>query len=687
MPLPKPTLDNRTWEQLVAEGRGLIPRLAPQWTDHNASDPGITLIELFAWLTEQNIYRFDRLSDEAIRRFARMVGAEPQPAQAARTVVALVNGNAGGVVLPARLQLHAAAGALFETTQGLEVSPARLVGVGWAGRAGGFSDTTGANAALAGYAPLGPRPRVRAGHAFHLGFDRALDAAGATLSLHVWTEHWQDDAATRAALAAEGGDWRMHYRARTVWEFHAGGGVWQPLQQVADETRALSLSGYVRLAAPVGHQAGGVAAQPALFFIRCRLAGGGYECAPRLMHVAFNAVPAEHALSRDERLLGTAAGHAAARFAFGEQPVVADSVQLRLDDGAGTVQTDWSTRLDWDDSGPHDRHALLLPEDGELASGDGLRAQTLPAGFKVLARYRVGGGVAGNVEPGTLASLPPSAHNLALAPALGALAAPLAVQQPFPATGGAARETLDALRARAYALATCVDKAVTLQDFERLALATPGVPVARTHAVAHLSPQLPCYPAPGLVTVVVVPRCRLPAPMPSRALLERVRAHLEPRRLVTSEVQVIAPRYRRVAVQALLHLQPEIDAADTLRSAQAAIDRFFDPLTGGPEGSGWPVGRPVYRSEVMALLAALPGVARVTGFGLLAGGRGGAISGGAAGCGCAACSGASGVNARCDNVELCAHELVRPGRHQLRAQPPLPLDLQRSLPHECEHIR
>lgn len=687
MPLPKPTLDNRSWEQLVAEGRNLVPRLAPAWTDHNASDPGITLVELFAWLTEQNVYRFDRLSDEAVRRFARLAGAEPLPPQVAATVVGVVNANAAGIQLPARLQLHGASGALFETTQAVHASPARLVATGWAPRAGDFVESTAADAAFEPYPPLGPRPRAWTGHAFYLGFDRALDAAGATLSLHAWTERWLDDIATRAALIAEVADWHLHYRARTVWEFHAGGGAWQPLQQVADETRALSLSGFVRFAAPVGHQAGGVAHGPALFFVRCRLAGGGYECAPQLRHVAFNAVPAEHALSRGERSLGLAAGHAGARLGFGEQPVVAGSVQLRLDDGAGHVRADWHTRLDWDDSGAHDRHVLLVPEDGLLISGNGLRAEPLPADFEVFARYRVGGGAAGNIEAGTLAALPASTPNLALAPALGGLAAPLAVQQPFAAVGGSARETLDALRARAYTRATEVDKAVTLQDFERLALATPGVPVARAHAVAGLAPQLPCYPAPGLVTVVVVPRCRLPAPLPSRALLERVRAHLQARRLVTSEVQVIAPRYRRVDVQALLHLEAEVDAADALQRAQAAIRRFFDPLTGGPDGTGWPIGRPVYRSEVMALLAALPGVTRVTGFGLRAGGDGGGAGCcGDAGCGCAACAD-SADGPRCDNVELCAHELVRPGRHRLRAQTPLPTDLQRSLPHECEHTR
>ncbi|AQH02648.1 putative baseplate assembly protein [Burkholderia sp. KK1] len=724
MPLPKPTLDNRTYDQLVAEGRGQIPRLAPQWTDHNASDPGVTLIELAAWLAEQNIYRFDRLSDEAIRQFARLVGVTPLAPALAGTVVAIGNGNASGVALPARMQLHDAHGPLFETTEALDVTPARIVALGWADQSGSFASVSDADASLDAYFPLGPRPRARAGHAFLLGFDRALDAPDATLSLHVWTDHWQDDAGARRALideeaalaarlklacpaewAGRAGNWRLHYRARTVWEFHAGGGLWQPLQEVVDETRALSLTGFVRFAAPANHQAGALAAAPAAYFIRCRLSDGGYECAPRIVHAAVNAVSAEHALTRGERAIGMAAGHALARFAIGEAPVVADSVQLRLDDGAGTVETDWVTKLDWDASGPHDRHVLLVPEDGGLASGDGLRGQPLPAGFAVHASFRAGGGAAGNVDAATLAALPASPRNVALAPALGGLMTPLTVAQPFAAAGGAARETLDALRARAYTLATSVDKAVTLPDFERLALAAPALPVARAHAVANLSPWLPCYPAPGAVAVVIVPRCRLPAPRPSRALRERVAAYLAPRRLVTSEVHVIAPHYRRVGVQALLHLDAGIDLAATLQLAGDAINRFFDPLTGGPDGAGWPIGRTVYRSEVMALLAVLPGVTRVTDFGFLTlARRAGVRNAGScgcggdapAGCGCSACgvsstnsvkSGSNESAARCGNVELCAHELVRPGPHRLRAQAVLPVELQRSDPHECESAR
>ena len=76
MPLPLPSLDSRTYAELVAEGKAMIPRFAPAWTDHNVHDPGITLIELFAWLAEMDIYRLDRTTDESRRAFPRLIGVE-----------------------------------------------------------------------------------------------------------------------------------------------------------------------------------------------------------------------------------------------------------------------------------------------------------------------------------------------------------------------------------------------------------------------------------------------------------------------------------------------------------------------------------------------------------------------------------------------------------------------------------
>jgi predicted phage baseplate assembly protein len=73
MPLTLPNLDDRTFADLMAEARALIPSLAPAWTNHNPSDPGITVLELFAWLTEMLIYRLNRITPANTLAFLRLV--------------------------------------------------------------------------------------------------------------------------------------------------------------------------------------------------------------------------------------------------------------------------------------------------------------------------------------------------------------------------------------------------------------------------------------------------------------------------------------------------------------------------------------------------------------------------------------------------------------------------------------
>jgi hypothetical protein len=83
MPLELPNLDNRTYDDLVQEALGMIPTLAPDWTNHNPSDPGITLIELFAYLTELLIYRLNRVTDDNILTFLALLnGPVWKPTQA-----------------------------------------------------------------------------------------------------------------------------------------------------------------------------------------------------------------------------------------------------------------------------------------------------------------------------------------------------------------------------------------------------------------------------------------------------------------------------------------------------------------------------------------------------------------------------------------------------------------------------
>lgn len=129
MPIPLPNLDNRKFEDLVDEMQALIPRYAPQWTDHNLSDPGLMLIDLFAWLAEALIYRLNRIPEAGEARFLELLGAAYQPAQPATvTLVVSAENLTHPLILPRGTPLlarteNSADRPAFATTQELRLSP------------------------------------------------------------------------------------------------------------------------------------------------------------------------------------------------------------------------------------------------------------------------------------------------------------------------------------------------------------------------------------------------------------------------------------------------------------------------------------------------------------------------------------------------------------------------------------
>jgi phage-related baseplate assembly protein len=128
---------------------------------------------------------------------------------------------------------------------------------------------------------------------------------------------------------------------------------------------------------------------------------------------------------------------------------------------------------------------------------------------------------------------------------------------------------------------------------------------------------MPCLPALGSITVVIVPGCANPLPEPGPDMLRAVERYLDRRRALTTELHVIGPSFITVAVRATLHAGIEADGRGLITAAQSRLNTFLDPLLGGAAGQGWPFGRDVYQSEVMALLNAIPGVNFVDEVGLV----------------------------------------------------------------------
>ena len=94
--LPVPNLDDRKFQDIVDEAKRLIPSFCPEWTNHNLSDPGVALIELFAWMTEMTLFRLNQVPDAFYTRMLNLLGFEPFPASAARTAVDVLAVGTGG---------------------------------------------------------------------------------------------------------------------------------------------------------------------------------------------------------------------------------------------------------------------------------------------------------------------------------------------------------------------------------------------------------------------------------------------------------------------------------------------------------------------------------------------------------------------------------------------------------------
>ncbi|MBE9592053.1 MAG: baseplate J/gp47 family protein, partial [Proteobacteria bacterium] len=130
MSLPIPNLDDKTFSDLVEEAKKWIPIYAPEWTDHNVHDPGITLIELFAWLAEMQLYRLNTITEKNKLKFLKLLGVTPKPATAAKADVTFTL-NTNSVLVPARTKVAATdtetgEDIVFETDRDIHVVPVKL---------------------------------------------------------------------------------------------------------------------------------------------------------------------------------------------------------------------------------------------------------------------------------------------------------------------------------------------------------------------------------------------------------------------------------------------------------------------------------------------------------------------------------------------------------------------------------
>ena len=610
MPLPAPNLDDRKFQDIVDEAKRLIPRYCPEWTNHNLSDPGVALIELFAWMSEMVLYRVNQVPDRLYVHFLNMVGIEPFPPAVARADLTFWLSAAleQPVVVPANTEVMTAAGAssgsteavVFSTIEDLVIAPpeltsAKTVTVKDERVTDVWEDLRFATTGV----PCFASPDLTPGDTFNLGFAKSL--AGELIRLTITAE-----------AEGIGVDPRNPPLLWEVWS----GEAWIPVRVHDDSTGGLNRAGEIVLVIPRVHELLSLGNTPA-YWLRARLlapmAGQPtYQVSPRVRSVQAEALggtaAAEHAEVVSAETVGRSDGVPGQTFQVSRTPVLprrADE-HVRVIDTDGS--TDWQEVDDFTHSEGTDRHFVWESGTGTIRFGprvryaDGSIRQhgSIPRDGAqiVVTGYRHGGGSRGNVGAQTLTVLRTSVPYVRGVANLG------------PATGGVDAETVAEAKIRGPLSLRTGERAVTVGDYERIAKES-STEVARAR----------CLPAPqgnGAVRILLVPHVlgdaaqhKLDDFAIGNELMAQVSGHLDQHRLVGTTLEVSTPLFQGVSVAALVHSGPGRPADLVRQRAIEAITRFINPLTGGFEGTGWPFDADLNAAVITQLLESVDDVERV----------------------------------------------------------------------------
>jgi predicted phage baseplate assembly protein len=608
MPLPTPNLDDRRFQDLVDDAKHLVQQRCPEWTDHNVSDPGVTLIEAFAQMVDQLIYRLNRVPDRHYIKFLDLLGVQlfPPTAATASATFWLAAPQPETVLVRAETEVATPRTdieepVVFSTTEELRIVACELRRV--ATRPAGLDAADGTTRLENGRLPCFsavPQP----GDAVLIGLSQAVPSCAVVLRFD-------------CPVRGHGVDPRD---APIAWEAWDGDG-WARCDVERDETGGFNRPGDVVLHVPAFHRSSLIVQQRA-GWLRCVVvpAKAGqpeYTATPEIAALrAFTiggTVGIVHAETIHDEVLGVSDGTPGQRFALQRRPVLPAGRPTLLqagDEAAGW--SDWLPVGDFARSTRQDRHYRLDSVAGEVEFGPAVRRPDgglrqyggiPPKGSTLrMSAYRIGGGSGGNIATGQIRVLKTSVPYVAR------------VENRIAASGGVEGETVENAKLRGPLELRASGRAVTAEDFEELAR-TAAPDAARVRCVAASEER----GAPA-VRLLVVPKVTANSQgvlheealrRPPTELLQRIATHLDARRLVGTRLLVAPPEYHGITVVARLSARAPDQADDVRRAAERALNEYLSPLSGGPEGAGWPFGRPVQIPEVFVVLASVPGIATV----------------------------------------------------------------------------
>jgi hypothetical protein len=676
MPLTPPSLDSRTYQQLVDDALARIPVHNPDWTNFNQSDPGVTIVELFAFLTENLLYRANQIPERNRQKFLSLLGVPLEPPSSARGLVQITNerGPLQTVTLNADLEVRSG-NIPFRTQAALDVLPVegrvyfkrqrddaelrayyeQLYGAVDATslllyetvpleQQGSGALSFGATVDNALWIALLARTGddvedVRAqlaGKTVNVGFVPALAAGSATL----------EPVGKPPGTAGSPLDFRIP-------SVPASGGLTgdrQPAYRqlaAASTTNVLVSPGVVQVELPGATELrlwdnlepleGGTGDLPpaledsktearVVTWLRVQPPSGAEAT---LIWAGINCVDvSQRAHVRDE-VLPSGNGEPDQSVRLSRAPVIPGSVRLTVTTAGESQQ--WAEIDDLLAAGPEipapDLRAepgvqppkpapaevfVVDPEAGELRFGDGIRGRRPQLDATLRASYDHGVGRAGNVARGTITTAP-------------ALPAGFKVTNPVRAWGGAEGETVAEGEKQIARYLQHRDRLVTAEDYRTLSRRAPGIDLGRIEVLPAFNPDASAEPgdAPGAVTLLVIPRydaTQPDAPVPDKLFLEALCEYLEPRRLVTTEVFLRGPAYTPIWISVGLDVVAGASIPQVREDVKKRLLAFLAPLPPvGENVGGWQLRRSVLQLDLIAEANRVTGVQRVNGLQLSAG--------------------------------------------------------------------
>jgi predicted phage baseplate assembly protein len=629
MPLPVPNLDDRRFQDLVNEARERIPQFCPEWTDHNVSDPGIAMIELFAWMTEVLIYRVNQVPDKNHLKFLDLVGIKLKPAVPAQVDItfiltapqdSMISIPPGTEVATVRTETEESI--IFGTETSVDIAPPEMRNFLITRDESEYSDRVQSLRDWADMRAMGVDPGLQGdadsfplfnqvpepGNTFYIGYQN--DLTGTVLAIDL------------GCVEAEGAGVNPS-NPPIIWQYWDKFDVcWMNFTRVStnpawiesDGTRGLNTPGRVTLHIPLTSGPTTVNGLEG-FWIRCQTTDSGdrqgqYVSSPQTRSVLSQSIggmaPATNITRSRNEVLGNSNGRPGQSFRVFHSPMLplrpGETVEVQGKNDEGWQE--WQLVEDFSASSPDSKHFTCDPSFSEIQFGPSVRSAGGLENFHGaspdrdaqirLTSYRFGGGPLGNVGKGALTVLKSSIPYVSN------------VTNRQPARGGLSPESIEQAKLRAPQEFKSRGRAVTKEDFEFLALES-STSIAKAHCTQAIATAGPEPSIGNVIQLLLVTQEASESLRPSLSdlavsqhTIRQVTAFIDDRRLIGTSFQVSEAEYVSVSIEAVVKLRGGSDFDIARESIQEGLYNYIHPTRGGSDQSGWAFGKNLYVSELIS---------------------------------------------------------------------------------------